>query len=52
MKVQETEQSKDGYIPASLRIPRHLDFDSCLEHINYNIEKLSKMITTEGEAHP
>ena len=52
MKVQETEQSKDGYIPASLRIPRHLDFDSCLEHVNYNIEKLSEMITTEGEVHP
>ncbi|MDE0325708.1 MAG: hypothetical protein OXN27_17470 [Candidatus Poribacteria bacterium] len=52
MKVQGTEPSKDGYIPASLRIPRHLDFDSCLEHVNCNIEKLSEMLTTEGEVHP
>ena len=52
MKVQETEQNKDDYIPASLRIPIHLDFDSCLEHVDYNIEKLSKMLTTEGEVHP
>ena len=52
MKVQETKLSKDGYIPASLRIPRHLDFDSCLEHVDYNIEKLSKMLTIEGEVHP
>ena len=52
MKVQETEQSKDGYIPASIRISRHLDFDSCLEHVDYNIEKLSKILTTEGEVHP
>ena len=52
MTGKETELSRDNYIPASLRIPRHLDFDSCLEHINYNIEKLSKMITTEGEVHP
>ena len=51
MKEQETEQNKDGYIPATLRIPEHLDFDSCLEHVNYNIEKLSKMITTEGKVH-
>ena len=52
MTVKETELSKDNYIPASLRIPRHLDFDSCLEHVDYNIEKLSKMLTTEGEVHP
>ena len=52
MKVQETEQSKDDYIPPSLRIPIHLDFDSCLEHVDYNIEKLPKMLTTEGEVHP
>ncbi len=52
MKVQETEQSKDGYIPASLRISIHLDFDSCLEHVDYNIEKLSKTLTTEGKVHP
>ena len=52
MKGQETKPSKDGYIPASLRIPIHLDFDSCLEHVDYNIEKLSKMLTTEGKVHP
>ena len=52
MTITETELSKDNYIPATLRIPRHLDFDSCLEHVDYNIEKLSKMLTTEGEVHP
>ena len=52
MKVQETKLSKDDYVPASLRIPRHLDFDSCLEHVDYNIEQLSKMRTTEGGGHP
>ena len=51
MTAKETELSKEDYIPASLRIPEHLDFDSCLEHVNYNIEKLSRMITTEGEVH-
>ena len=38
---------KDGYIPASVR-PRNLEFDSCLEHVNYNIEKLPEMLTNEG----
>ena len=52
MKVQETGQSKDDYIPASLRIPRHLDFDSCLEHVDYNIGQLSKMLTNDGDVHP
>ena len=52
MTAKETKQRKDNYIPASLRIPIHLDFDSCLEHVDYNIEKLSKMLTTEGEVHP
>lgn len=52
MTAKGTKLSKDNYIPASLRIPRHLDFDSCLEHVDYNIEKLSKMLTTEGEVHP
>lgn len=51
MEVQETEQGKDGYIPASLRIP-NLDFDSCLKHVDYNIEKLSEMLTNEGNVHP
>ena len=51
MKGQETKRSKDSYIPPSIRI-FNLDFDSCLEHVDYNIEKLSKMLTTEGEIHP
>ena len=52
MTTRETERSKDDYIPASLRIPIHLDFDSCLEHVGYNIEKLSEMLTNEGNVHP
>ena len=52
MTVKEAKLSKDSYIPASLRIPRHLDFDSCLEHVDYNIEKLSEMLTNEGNVHP
>lgn len=51
MPEKETKQSKDGYIPASLRIP-NLDFDSCLKHIDYNIEKLSEMLTNEVNVHP
>lgn len=38
---------RDGYIPASIR-PCNLEFDSCLEHINYNIEKLPEMLTNQG----
>ena len=51
MKVQETELNKDDYIPASIRIPVHLDFDSCLKHVDYNIKKLSEMLTNEGNVH-
>lgn len=51
MKVQETKLSKDGYIPPSLRI-LNLDFDSCLEYVDYNIEKLSKMMPNKGNVHP
>ena len=51
MKVQETKLSKDGCIPPSLRI-LNLDFDSCLEHVDCNIEKLSEMLTNEGNVHP
>ena len=47
MAVKETKLRKDDYIPASLRIP-NLDFDSGLEHVDYNIERLAKMLTTEG----
>ncbi len=50
MTAKETKRSKDDYIPASLRIP-NLDFDSCLKHIDYNIEKLSEMQTNERSVH-
>ena len=43
--------ANDDYRPASIRI-LNLDFDSCLEYINYNIQKLSIMLTTAGEVHP
>ncbi len=52
MTAKETKQSKDNHIPPSLRIPIHLDFDSCLEHVGYNIEKLSEMLTNKGNVHP
>ncbi|MYC76347.1 hypothetical protein F4X10_11340 [Candidatus Poribacteria bacterium] len=52
MTGKETKLSKDDYIPASIRIPVHLDFDSCLEHVDYNIEKLSKMLTNGRKVHP
>ena len=52
MTVKETELSKDNYIPASIRVSVHLDFDSCLEHVDYNIEKLSEMLTNKGKGHP
>ena len=51
MTARGTTLSKDDYIPATLRI-LNLDFDSCLEHIDYNIEKLSEMPTNEGNVHP
>ena len=47
MTTKATKLSKDDYIPASIRIP-NLDFDSGLEHVDYNIERLSKMPTIEG----
>lgn len=48
MTARETKLSKDNYVPASIRFPVHLDFDSCLEHVDYNIEKLSEMLTNDG----
>lgn len=51
MTGKETIQSKDNHVPASLRILR-LGFDSCLKHVDYNIEKLSEMLTNEGNIHP
>lgn len=50
MTVKETKQSKDNHIPASLRI-LNLGFDSCFKHVDYNIEKLSEMLTNEGNVH-
>lgn len=47
MTAEEAKLSEDDYRPASIRIP-NLDFDSGLEHVDYNIESLSKMPTTEG----
>ena len=44
MTVKETKLSKEDYIPPSFRIS-NLDFDSCLEHVDYNIEKLSEILT-------
>ena len=52
MTEKESKQSKDNHIPASLRISIHLDFDSCLEHVDYNIEILSEMLTNKGNVHP
>ena len=52
MTFKETKQGEEDFIPASLRIPMHLDFDSCLEHVYYNIEKLSEMLTNEENVHP
>ena len=51
MTAEEAKLSKDDYIPASLRIP-NLDFDSCLKHVDYNIEKLSEMPTNKENVHP
>ena len=51
MTITETELSKGNYMPASIRIPGHLDFDSCLKHVDYNIEKLSEMLTNERNVH-
>lgn len=51
MTAEETKLSKDDYMPATLRIP-NLDFDSCLKHVDYNIEKLSEMSTNEENVHP
>ena len=51
MTAKETKLRKDDYIPASIRIP-NLDFDSCLKHVDYNIEKLSEMLTKEENVDP
>jgi len=51
MTAEEAKLSKDDYMPASLRI-LNLDFDSSLEHVDYNIEKLSEMPINEGNVDP
>ena len=43
--------TKGNHIPASIRIPNK-DFDSCLSHIDYNIDKLSKMQNNKENTHP
>ena len=49
MTIKKSKLNKDDYIPASIRIP-NLDFDSGLEHVDYNIEKLSEILTNEDNA--
>lgn len=39
--------NKKEFVPASLRAPVHVDFDSCIEHVDYNLEKLSELLTNE-----
>ena len=39
---------KREFVPASIRIPVHLDFDSCMEHVDYNLDRLSELLTNEG----
>lgn len=43
---------KGDFIPATLRILGSLEFDSCLKHVKYNIEKLSEMLTNKENTHP
>lgn len=38
---------KKEFVPASIRFPVHVDFDSCMEHVDYNLEKLSELLTNE-----
>ena len=40
--------NKKEFVPASLRAPVHVDFDSCIEHVDYNLGKLSELLTNEG----
>ena len=42
--------TQDNHIPASIRLPDK-DFDSCLIHVDYNIEKLSEMLNNEEPPH-
>ena len=39
---------KKEFVPASIRVPVHVDFDSCMEHVDYNLERLSELLTNEG----
>ena len=38
---------KKEFVPASIRSPMHVDFDSCMEHVDYNLERLSELLTNE-----
>ncbi len=51
MSEKETKQDKEDFIPASIRI-LNLDFDSCLRHVDYNIENLLALHTAEEEVNP
>ncbi len=51
MSEKETKQDKKEFIPASIRI-LNLDFDSCLRHVDYNIENLLALHTAEEEVNP
>ena len=48
MSEKETKQGEEDFIPASIR-PLNLDFDSCLRHVDYNIENLLALLTAEEE---
>ena len=39
---------KREFVPASIRVPVHVDFDSCMEHVDYNLDRLSELLTNEG----
>ena len=39
---------KKEFVPTSIRVPVHVDFDSCMEHVDYNLERLSELLTNEG----
>ena len=51
MSKKETKQDKEDFIPAGIRI-LNLDFDSCLRHVDYNIENLLALHTAEEEVNP
>ncbi len=48
MSEKEKKEDEEEFIPASIRI-LNLDFDSCLRHVDYNIENLLALHTAEEE---